>query len=134
MHQGFVEAFIGIGQIHVFSHDRNANFLSGMGHLLHHILPGFQMGPAGPDIQEIHNFLIHALLMVDERHFIDAPHILGREDGRHLDIAEERNFPLDIVGEKIFRPAQQNIRLNTDLPEGLDAVLRRFLSSLHRRS
>jgi len=89
VHERLVEAFIGISQIDVLAHNGDAYLPDGVRHFFHHILPSFEVGPARPDIQEIHDFLIETFPVENERDFIDASHVLGGEDGCDLDVAEQ---------------------------------------------
>ena len=68
-----------------------------------------------------------------EGHVVDVLHVLGREDGLHLDVAEEGQLGLDVVGQVVLRAAQQDVRLDTDLPQGRDTVLGRLRLHLARR-
>ena len=100
---------------------------------IHHILPRLEVGLAGPDVEQLDDLLIHPLLVEDEGNLVDARHILGGEDRLHLHIAEERDLRLDVVGQEVLGPAQEDVGLDADLPEGLDAVLGRFRLHLPRR-
>ena len=97
-----------------------------------HVFPRIEVGPAGPDVQQIDDLLIQTFPMKDQRNLIDATHILCGKHGRHFNVAEEGNLRFDRLGEKILRPAQKDVRLDADLPKGLDAVLRRFRLHLAR--
>ena len=131
--EGLVEALVGVGQIDVFSDDRDRHLMGGVERPFDHVLPRPEVGPAGPDVQEVDDLLIHPLAVIDQRNLVDAGDVLGGEDRRHLHIAEEGDLGLDRVGEKVLRPAEKDVRLDADLPEGLDAVLRRFRLDLARR-
>ena len=131
--EGLVQTLVGVGQVDVLPHDRDRHLMGGVEELVHHILPRLEVGLAGPDVQEFDDLLIHPLPVEDERNLVDAGHVLGGEDRRHLHVAEEGDLGLDLVGEKVLRPAEEDVRLDADLPEGLDAVLRRFRLHLARR-
>ena len=91
------------------------------------------MGLARPDVEELDDLLIHPFPVIDEGHLVDAGHILGGEDSGNLDIAEQGDLPLDLIGEEVLRPAQEDVRLDADLPKGLDAVLGGLRLDLARR-
>jgi len=95
-------------------------------HLGYDLLPGLEVGLSGPDIEQVDDLLVHALLVKVQGDLIDAVHVPGGEDRLHLDVAEEGDLGADVVGEGILGAAQEDIRLDADLPQGLHAVLRRL--------
>ena len=68
-----------------------------------------------------------------ERHFVDARDVARGDDGFLVDVAEERDLPLQLALERAIRPAEQHIGLNTDGPQVTDAVLRRLRFQLAGR-
>ena len=66
-------------------------------------------------------------------HGVDGVHVLRRNDRVLLDVAEEGYLVLERRRQELLRPAQQDIRLDADLPQLLDAVLGRLRLHLPRR-
>jgi len=122
--QGLVEALVGIRQVHVLADDGDRHLMGRPRHLGYDLLPGLEVGLSGPDIEQVDDLLVHALLVKVQGDLIDAVHVPGGEDRLHLDVAEEGDLGADVVGEGILGAAQEDIRLDADLPQGLHAVLR----------
>ncbi len=91
-----------------------------------HVFPGIQLRLAGPHIEQFNDFGIQTFAVINQRHFVNAADILGRKNGSNFDITEKSDFGFNIFGQKVLRPAQQNVRLNTDFAQRFDAVLRGF--------
>ena len=76
--------------------------------------------------QVIHDGIVQSLTVVDERHFIDVVDIQRRNDILFRDVAEQRDLGFDVVGQEAVGPAEEDVRLDTDLAQFLHAVLRRL--------
>jgi hypothetical protein len=59
-----------------------------------------------------------------ERDFVDARNVLRRHDRFFVDVAEQPDLALEILVQEAIRPAEQDVRLNTDRAQVADAVLR----------
>ena len=62
----------------------------------------------------------------DERHLVDARDVLRGDDGFLVDVAEERDLPLDVLVEEPIGAAEQDVGLDADRAQVADAVLRRL--------
>src|SRR5271165_4302445 len=58
-----------------------------------------------------------------QRNFVYRSHVLGGDHGFFFDIAEQRNFRLNVVGQVTVGTAQQDVRLDAYAEEFLDRVL-----------
>ena len=58
--------------------------------------------------------------------------VLGRDDRFFVDVAEERDLPLDVGVEEAIGAAEQDVGLNADRPQIAHAVLRRLGLQLAR--
>ena len=67
--------------------------------------------------------LVHALLGEHQRAFVHAGDVAGGDHGVHIHVAEQRDFFLHVLRKSALAAAQQNIGLNTDGAQLLDAVL-----------
>ena len=62
-----------------------------------------------------------------ERHFVDAELLVAFLDDRaRLDVAEQRDLLGVVLGQLAFGPADEDVGLDTDLPQLADRVLRRL--------
>ena len=64
--------------------------------------------------------------MQHERHFVDRRDVLGRDDRFFVDVAEERDLPLDVGVEEAIGAAEQDVGLDADRAQVAHAVLRRL--------
>ena len=55
--------------------------------------------------------------------FVDALDIARGDDGERIDVAEERDLFLHVARQRALAAAQQDVGLNTDGAQFLDAVL-----------
>ena len=69
---------------------------------------------------------VEPFLMKDQRHFIGALHIFGRDDFVFLHVTEQRDLFFHFRRQIAIGAAEQNMGLDTDLPQLIDAVLRRL--------
>ena len=83
-------------------------------------------------MQPLEHDAIEPFVRQDERHLVDARHVLGGDDRLLVDVAEERDLPLDVLVEVSIRPAQQDVGLDADRAQVADAVLRRLGLELAR--
>src|SRR3972149_1965752 len=94
--------------------------------------PAPQVGPRALDIQFLNDNLVQLLTFEDKRHLIDRTHVASFNDRLGLNITEERNLLFQIQRERPLRSANQNIRLEPNLQQGFDAMLRRLCLELTR--
>ena len=132
MNEGFIEALVGFLEVDIFADNGNACLVERLFQGMDQFFPGFQDGRASPHIEQLQDLLIQTFLVVEQRHLVDAFHIVGRDHGIPLDIAEMSNLGFDVGRQRMFRAAEQNIRLNTDASKFFDAVLGGFGLELAR--
>ncbi len=84
-------------------------------------------------MQQPQRDLVHALFGEHQRAFVHAGDVAGGDHGVHVHVAEQRDLLLHVLRKRLFAAAQQNIRLNTDGAQLLDAVLGRLGFQLLRR-
>ena len=58
-----------------------------------------------------------------ERHLVDRVGRLGRDDGVHGDVREQRDLLADLVGDRVVRAQHDDVRLDADPAQLLDRVL-----------
>jgi len=126
VHERLIQAFVGIREVDVFARDADADFMGRMIKFFDHILPGGKLRLSGPHVEQFNNLCIESFAVIHQRTLVNAADILGRKDAVDFNIAKQSNLAFNLVGQKVFRPAQQNIRLNADFPQSLHAVLRGF--------
>ena len=70
--------------------------------------------------------LIEPLGGEHQRHFVDRRDVLRGDHRFFVDVAEQRDLPLEIRIEEAIGAAQQDVRLDADRAQVADAVLRRL--------
>ena len=61
--------------------------------------------------------------MEEQGNLVNIFHVLGGNDGVGFDVAEQGDFALDIPGKQAVAAAQEEVGLDTDAAQFLDAVL-----------
>ena len=69
---------------------------------------------------------IHAFTREHQRHFVNGGHVLGGDDRLFFHVAEERDFRLDLLGQKPVGAAKQNVGLDPDAEQFFHRVLGRL--------
>ncbi len=85
------------------------------------------------ETEQLHDDLVEAFAVEDERHLVDRLDVLGRDDGLFLDVAEERDLRLDARRQIAIGAAEQDVGLDSDRPQLLDRVLGGLRLQLGRR-
>ena len=121
--QGLVQALVGFLQVHVLADDGNGHGAGLVVVAVHERGPGFQIGVFRRQPQQDGNLLVHALAVELERQFINVFYVHGREHGVGVHVAEKRDLFLDVAAEIDFATADDDVGLDADGAQFLDAVL-----------
>ena len=106
----------------------------GMLDLLDHGIPFTQVRRTGLEMEQAHDQLVQPFLPEHDRHFIDRIDVLGRDDRVFFDVTEHGDLALEFRRKIPIGPAEENMRLDTDFPQLVDGMLRRFGLQLPGRS
>ncbi len=71
----------------------------------------------------LNHLLIQPLFVEHQGDLVNAIHILSGNDLFRSDVAEQGNLFFNLASDLFFGPAYEDVRLDTDFPEGLHAVL-----------
>ena len=138
LHTGMLECLnyrlVGIEQIGVLASYKDRNLIFRILQPGDHTGPAIQPGCARLDIEHFTNQSIESLLMKNEGYLIDTLHISGFDYGLLNYIAEEADLGFQVLGKWIGGTTEQDIGLDTDLSQFIDAVLGRFRFQFTRRS
>ena len=118
------DALVGVVQVHVFAAHRDLDRLRHRVDLLDHLLPLDEVGGRTDEIELLADNVVEPFLAELERHLVDRGHVARLDHLANIDVAEERDLPADVVVQRPLGAAYENVRLNPDLEERLDAVLR----------
>ena len=125
--QRLVEALVALLQLDVLADHADADHaLPGRGDLLDDLLPLLEARGAAPDVEELGQLVVEPLAVQLQRHLVDRLHVEGGEDRARVDVAEERDLVLHVLGDLAIRAAQQDVGLDADLAQLLDRVLGRL--------
>ena len=126
MDQSFAEAFVGILQFHVFSHDPDRYVVDRVIHALDERFPVLHPPFGFPQVEKPYDFFIETFDGEDKRNFVNTVDVLCSDNGFFRDVTEERNFRLHVGRQESIGAAQKNIGLNSDFEQFFHTVLRRF--------
>src|SRR5207245_5920691 len=125
--QRLVDGFVRIMVLDVLADDGDRDFLSRVLDPLQHLPPVADFQRFRLEVQLFHNQFIKAMVHETQRDLVDAELLVAFLDDRaRLDVAEESNLLRLVLGQLPFAPANENLRLDTDLAQPADAMLRRL--------
>ena len=121
-----VQALVGIDQVDVLADHRDVDRGLGILHGLDDPPPLGEVGRAGPDVELLDHALVESFLVKAQRHFVNRFDVARRDDAVLLDVAEVRNFGLDLLVQRPIAAAEQDVGLDAEAGQLLDAVLGRL--------
>ena len=126
VHQRFLKRLVRVFILHVLPDDADSHDVFRVIDAVHQIMPFGKIAILGLQMQIAHRQRVHFFVREHDRHFVDRSHVFGGDDGLFLDVAEERDLPLDVFREEAVGAAEQNIGLNSDAEQFFHGVLRRL--------
>src|SRR5271157_438696 len=121
--QGLLQALVRVFVIRVLAHQADGHLVARAGDALQHGGPSAHLARAGIDAQQPEDHLVHSFGGEVDRHLVHRLDVARGDDGLHVHVAEERDFLLHLLGDETLRTAQQDVGLDTDGAQLLDAVL-----------
>ena len=102
----FVQTFIGLGQIDIFSDNGDIDrFLQHLD-FVNQLLPSLEPGCSGPDIEQFDNFVIQPFLVKYQWNFVNAVYIFGGDDRIYTDITKQGDLGINIPGQILICTAK----------------------------
>ncbi len=127
MVERFVNRLVGVLVLDVFADDADGHFMGRIADALQHAAPVADVQRLGLELQLLDDQFIQPIIDQAERHFVDAEFLVALlDDGPVFHVAEQGDLLGVVLGQLAFGPANEDVRLDTDLPQPLDAVLRRL--------
>ena len=127
MRERFVNTFVSVLQIDVFANDRNLNPLLRADDSLDKFSPVHQVGLRSLKIQKMAHEFVQALAVQHQRIFVNTVFDIARFNDRFFrNTAKQRQLLSHIAVQLFFRPANQDLRLQTNLAQLCDALLGGF--------
>ncbi len=90
---------------------------------LHHGAPGPEVGLLGDQPEPLAYLAVEPLFVELERDLVDRLDVRALHHAGEIDVAEERDLPLDVGGERPLGPADQDVGLDADLHQLAHRVL-----------
>ena len=86
VHDRFVEALIGLGEVDILADQRDLDLELRAVHALDDLFPARELGRARPDVEQLRDLFVDALLVEFGGDLVDAVHVLGGKDrvGSHV--------------------------------------------------
>ena len=126
MVQSFSDAEVGVVESDVFTDQGDFQGLFRIVNGMDHFLPVFHIAGTIGQVEFFQDDAVHPFFRQEEGYFIDAVQGLVFDDGIFVDVAEQGQLFFHFVRQGAFRPADDDIRLDADTAQFLDAVLGRF--------
>ena len=124
MEKGFGDTFIGIRHTQIFPNHRDPGPVLGMNHPANELLPVAQIGGRCLEMKMGQHQLIEPLPVEHEGDLVNGVFDVLLLDHRlHRDVAEAGDFLAGFPVHRVFAPADENLRLDTDLAEFGDTLL-----------
>ena len=111
----------------VLADDRDGQLVLWIEDTLQHRAPIANVERLGPQVQLLDDQLVELVLDQADRHFVNRLLLVALlDDGAAFDVAEHGDLLGHVAGHFALGAADQHVGLDTDAPQLLDAVLRRF--------
>ncbi len=133
MHQRFSQRLIGFGEIDIFANEGDIHFVLRVFQRIDQLVPHGKVGRLGQNAQLVADDFIQHLVMQHRGNLVNAVGIQRGDHRFRLHIGKQRNFRALIRRQRPIGTAQQNVRLNADLPQFLDRMLGRLGFEFARR-
>src|ERR1017187_2043109 len=121
--QRLLQALVGILVFDVLAHQPDRHLVLRVLQAVQHGGPAGEVAGAGVQMQQPQRDFVDALGRERDRDFVHRLDVARRDHSPQVHVAEERDFLLHLLRDEPLRAAQQNIRLNADGAQLLDAVL-----------
>ena len=121
-----VEALVGILVADVLADDVNGDFVVRMLDAIDQVDPGVHPRLGLRQTEPLQHDAVEPFGGEHQRHLVDAADVLGGDDRLFVDVAEERDLPLEVLIQEAVGAAQQDVGLDADGAQVADAVLGRL--------
>ena len=121
-----VQALVGVLVADVLADDVDRDLVGRVLDAIDEVDPGVHARFGLRQVQPVEDDPIEPFGREHQRHLVDARDVLGGDDRFFVDVAEERDLPLDVLVEEPIGAAEQDVGLDADRAQVADAVLRRL--------
>lgn len=125
---------VGVGQVDVLADERHGDLVDRVVDAVEQVVPGRPVHVAERQVQLADDVGVEALGVQDLRDVVDRLGVDRRHHGGLVDVAHQRDLALDGGGDLAVGPKDDRVRLDTDVAQRRDRVLRRLGLQLARRA
>ena len=122
--QGFAQTLVGVFELHVLSNHCDTRVARGMMHAVHQVQPRLHVRRMVLQLQQPEDLRVQSLFAEFRGHGVNGVHVFHGDHARFHDVAEERDFFLQVGRNMVIAAAKQDVRLNSDAQHFFHAVLR----------
>src|SRR5579875_127482 len=131
--QRLAQRLVGVGQMRVLAHDGDGDVALGLADARHDVLPARQVGLARVEAEMATDLAVEALRVVGHRHVVDGVDVERRNHALLVQVAEQCDLPARALGNLAVAAAEQDVGLDAEAQQLLDAVLGRLALELAGR-
>ena len=124
--QGLRHGDVGVRQLDILADDGDLDALLRVVDLIDHLLPIAHVSRTVVHVELLERDLVETFLLHHQRDFVDCRRCAVLDDSFRLHVAEHGNLVLHLLGDRLLRAADEDVRLDADGAQLLDAVLRRL--------
>ena len=119
VHQRFLQRLVRILILDILADNADCHRVLWVVDTVHNVFPFGEIAVFRFHSQVLQNQCIHTFIREHEWNFIHRSHVLGRDHGLFLHVAEESNLRLQLLRQEPVGTAEQNIGLNSDAEQFL---------------
>src|SRR5256885_5149984 len=122
----FVNGFVSVLQFDVFANDTDTDAVLRGDEFADYFLPVRHVRGRIVEAQELANQIIDAFALEHQRHFVNGMvHVLFLDDSLERDITKQGNLLANVLVERLFTTANDDVRRDTDFAQFGDRLVRR---------
>ena len=128
-----VDGEVRVVQLQVLADERDLDLLVELLAALGQLAPLAEVGLRGVEPELLADERVEPLALERLGHEVDVRDVRRRDDGARVHVREERDLVADVVGERLRRARDDDVRVDTDPAQLVDRVLRGLRLQLARR-
>jgi hypothetical protein len=128
-----VNGEIRVVQLHVLPHERDLDVLPELARALDQFAPLREVGGRRVERELVAHERVEPLALEHLGHEVDVRDVRAADHRAAVDVGEERDLLANVVGQRLGRAADDDVRVDTDSAQLVHRVLRRLRLQLARR-
>jgi len=119
-------------ELHVLPDERDLNRLAPCAEPLDELVPLAEIGLVGAQAELLADQPVESLLLQPLGDEVDVGDVDRRDNRLQVDVGKERDLVANLLGQRLGRAADEDVRMDTDAAQLVDRVLRRLRLQLTR--